>query len=75
MIFIFGIPKTIREINGPQFRGPFEKWCLSLGIKLETSSAYNPRSNGSAESGVLSVKKFLKKCTDLKKIHSCIKPI
>ena len=58
--FAFGIPKTIRADYGPQFRGQFEKWCTSLGIKLQTSSAYNPRSNGSAESVVFSAKNLLK---------------
>ena len=39
-------------MGGPQFQGPFEEYCRARGIKHETSSPYNPRSNGHAEAAV-----------------------
>ena len=57
------MPRIIRADYGPQFRGPFNNWIDSLGIIRETSSAYNPASNGLAEKAVGDVKRVLKKLT------------
>ena len=57
----FGFPTTIRTDNGPQFRGPFTKFCESLGIKHEPASPYHPQSNGLAENAVKTCKKLLDK--------------
>ena len=56
-----GLPRTLRADSGPQFRNPFNQWLEELGIIRETSSAYNPASNGAAEKAVQDVKKVLKK--------------
>ena len=58
---IFGIPITCRTDGGPQFRGPFDEYCKRKGIKHETSSPYNPRSNGHAEAAVKAAKHLLLK--------------
>ena len=58
-----GLPRVVRADYGPQFRGPFNNWLDSLGIIRETSSAYNPASNGLAEKAVGDVKRVLKKLT------------
>lgn len=57
----YGLPCTIKSDNGPQFRGPFEKFCEELNINHETSSPYNPRSNGLAEATVKAMKSLLDK--------------
>ena len=57
----FGFPLAIRTNNGPQFRGPFSKFCEQRGIKHETSSCYNPQSNGISESAVKQAKHLMKK--------------
>ena len=64
----FGFPTTIRTDNGPQFRGPFTKFCESLGIKHEPASPYHPQSNGLAENGVKTCKKLLDKA----KLSCCL---
>ena len=46
---IFGVPIRFRTDGGPQFRKPFDDYCLQHGIIHETSSPYNPRSNGHAK--------------------------
>ena len=59
----FGLPKSIRSDGGPQFRGEaFKTYCKDNGILHETSSPYNPESNGLAEAAVKNVKKLLIKC-------------
>ena len=58
----FGLPDRIRSDNGPQYRGPFNRWCQdNNGIKHETSSPENPQSNGHAERGVRIAKNLMKK--------------
>ena len=58
---VFGIPLSCRTDGGPQFRGPFDAYCVKQGIIHETSSPYNPRSNGHAEAAVKSAKHLLLK--------------
>ena len=58
---IFGVPLVCRTDGGPQFRGPFKNYCLQRGIVHETSSPYNPRSNGHAEAAVKAAKYLLLK--------------
>ena len=58
---IFGIPLVCRTDGGPQFRGPFKDYCFKKGIIHETSSPYNPRSNGHAEAAVKTAKYLLLK--------------
>ena len=57
----WGFPTTLRSDGGPQFRSEFGLFCEEWGICHETSSPYNPRSNGLAESAVKNVKKLVKK--------------
>ena len=57
----FGFPRKIQTDNGPQFRGPFQKFCENIGTVHETSSPFNPSSNGLAESAVKTAKKLLSK--------------
>ena len=57
----FGYPLEMKTNNGPQFRGPFEAACSSVGIVHHTSSPYHLASNGLAESAVKSVKRLLLK--------------
>jgi len=60
---LFGLPAVVRADGGPQFRGQdFRNFCEAKGIDLETSSPYNPRSNGLAEAAVKNCKKLLGKC-------------
>ena len=58
---IFGVPLRCRTDGGPQFRGPFNDYCKAKGIVHETSSPYNPQSNGHAEAGVKIAKHLLLK--------------
>ena len=58
---IFGIPLACRTDGGPQFWGPFDEYCKRKGIVHETSSPYNPRSNGHAEAAVKAAKHLLLK--------------
>ena len=55
----YGWPDYIRTDGGPQYRAEFSEFCKSNGIKHELSSAYNPESNGLAESAVKSMKLLL----------------
>ena len=68
---IFGIPVICRTEGRPQFRGPFNKYCKRKGIKHETSSPYNPRSNGHAEAAVKTAKHLLLK-TKLSEFSSAL---
>ena len=56
-----GYPFTILSDNGPQFRSEFKEYCTINGIVHLTSSPYNPRSNGLAESAVKNAKLLLHK--------------
>jgi transposase InsO family protein len=56
-----GFPRQIKSDGGPQFRGPFAEFCASYNIRHETSSPYNPRSNGLAEAAVKNVKSLIEK--------------
>ena len=58
---IFGVPLRCRTDGGPQFRKPFDDYCRERGIVHETSSPYNPRSNGHAEAAVKTAKHLLLK--------------
>ena len=57
----FGVPVKILSDNGPCFRSAWRTWCDKMGIKHQTSSPLNPRSNGLSEAGVKVVKAFQKK--------------
>ena len=57
----YGFCSTLRSDGGPQFRTEFNQFCDQHGISHETSSAYNPQSNGHAEAAVKSMKKLLAK--------------
>ncbi|XP_059097952.1 uncharacterized protein K02A2.6-like [Tigriopus californicus] len=57
----FGFPRRLKSDGGPQFRDRFAQACSSLGIIFETSSPYNPCSNGLAEAAVKSMKSLLQK--------------
>ena len=57
----FGLPKRIRSDNGPQFRTDFSAFCKANNIIHETSSPYNPQSNGAAEAAVKQAKHLLEK--------------
>ena len=63
---MLGWPATIRSDGGPQFLGPFNKWCGDNNIIHELSSPYNPRGNGLAEAAVKNVKTLLAKCAETK---------
>jgi len=58
---LFGYPLRIRTDGGPQFRGPFREFCMKHDVQHETSSPYNPQSNGLAESAVKASKMLLDK--------------
>ena len=58
----FGYPAAIRTDNGPQFRTEFYEYCLDNGISHQTSSPYNPESNGLAEAAVKNAKSLMAKC-------------
>ena len=57
----FGVPCKCRTDGGPQFRGPFTKFCEEWGIRHELSSPYHPQSNGHAEAAVKNMKQLLAK--------------
>ena len=59
-----GLPRRVRTDGGPQFQRPFREFLEKYGIVHELASAYNPESNGLAESAVKQVKTLLKKCHD-----------
>ena len=54
---------TLGQTGGPQFLGPFRRWCQENNIVHELSSPYNPKSNGKAEAGVKNIKLLLSKCS------------
>lgn len=57
----FGYPREIISDNGPQFRQDFKIFCADNGITHNTSSPYNPTSNGLAEAAVKNAKYLLMK--------------
>ena len=57
----YGILSRLRSDNRPQFCLRFTAWCKSMGISHETSSCYNPESNGLSERSVGVIKTMLKK--------------
>ena len=57
-----GYAKKVRSDQGPQFRAEFGQFCKEHGIIHETSSPYNPRSNGLAEAAVKNCKYLMLKC-------------
>ena len=61
-----GYPKPSGATTDHQFRGPFTEFCDAHGINHQTSSPYNPSSNGLAEAAVKNMKYLLKKCKDNK---------
>ena len=70
----FGYPTSIQPDNGPQFREPFKVFCKAYGISHVPSSAYNPPSNGLAESAVKICKTLLQKSDeDCHIFLNCIK--
>ena len=57
-----GIPRCLVSDGGPQFKSAaFRAWCKSWSIQNEYSSPYNPRSNGTAEAAVKTLKKLVSK--------------
>ena len=61
-----GYPFIIISDNGPQFRNEFKEYCIANNIIHTTSSPYNPRSNGLAESAVKQAKMLLRKSNSFK---------
>ncbi len=60
---LFGFPSVVRADGGPQFRcQEFLAFCNNRDIELETSSPYNPRSNGLEEAAFKNCKKLFLKC-------------
>ncbi len=50
---LFGLPSVVQADGGPQFRcQEFFAFCGDRDIELETSSPYNPRSDGLAKAAV-----------------------
>ena len=58
-----GWPLRIRTDGGPQFRSKFHEFCRANGIEHQTSSPYNPRSNGHGEAAVKQMKALIIKST------------
>jgi hypothetical protein len=60
---LWGYPGIIRSDGGPQFASAaFRAFCWDRDVTQETSSPYNPSSNGLAEAAVKNCKKLLLKC-------------
>lgn len=58
----YGIFSEINCDNGPPYNSfEFKIFCNDHNIKLSKSPVYHPQSNGSAERGVQTVKKYFKK--------------
>ena len=61
---VHGIPLTIMADNMPFSSAAMQRFALSWGFSIKTSSPHHPKSNGMAERYVQTVKNFLKKCED-----------
>jgi len=58
----YGVPDTIVSDNGPQFNCyEFQSFCKSWDIVHVTSSPYNSKANGKAESAVKTAKRIMRK--------------
>ena len=56
-----GIPETVISDNGPQYSSAeFQQFAEEYGFLHITSSSHFPQSNGQAEEGVKTIKKFLR---------------
>ena len=51
---ILGWPSNIRSDDGPQFLGPFRRWCQENNNIHKLSSPYNPKSNGRKQESKMS---------------------
>ena len=61
----YGIPDTIVSDGGPQYVShEFAKFCKSWDIINVTSSPYNSKANGKAESAVKTCKQIMRKSKD-----------
>ena len=61
----YGIPDTIVSDGGPQYVShEFAKFCKSWDIIHVTSSPYNSKANGKAESAVKTYKQIMRKSKD-----------
>ena len=59
----YGIPDTIVSDNGPPFSSQeFANFNREWGISHKTTSPYNSKANGKAESAVKTAKRLLRKC-------------
>ena len=61
----YGIPDTIVSDDGPQYVShEFAKFCKAWDIIHVTSSPYNSKANGTAESAVKTCKQIMRKWKD-----------
>jgi len=61
-----GIPETFRSDNGPQYSSEeFTRFASSYGFRHITSSPCYPQSNGQVERMVQTIKRMLKKLSDI----------
>ena len=67
-----GYPLVIISDNGPQFRQDFKDYCGLHHIIHSTSSPYNPRSNGLAESAVKAAKHLLLKSSNFNEFQNAL---
>lgn len=57
----FGMPKTLRTDNGPQFKSnEFKTFCEQFGIEIRKTTPYWPQANGEVERVNGMIKKHLK---------------
>lgn len=62
----YGVPRTIRTDNGPQFTSTeFKELVHHWGASHTTSSPYYPQSNGMAERAVQTAKQLLRKSSNI----------
>jgi len=63
----YGIPCQLISDNGPQFTSEeFRKFAKTWGMEHYTSSPYNSKANGKAESAVKTAKRLMQKARDSK---------
>ena len=67
-----GYPFILVSDNGPQFREDFKQYCRENFIIHSPSSAYNPRSNGLAESAVKAAKHLLLKSSSFSEFEQSL---